>query len=173
MLGVSHGFCERIDFSGHQGTGAGNGREFSNARCGGLGAVRGTEGVVHKHITERRILFREFRIVFLFTLVRAAVFKHHHFARLHTNAVKIVFHKADGLPHELTHTHSHAGQAVFGLEFPFGGTPEVAHDEHGGAGVKRKADCRDARHKARFVGNTAFIVSRHIKVTADQNTFAV
>ncbi|CFP63261.1 Uncharacterised protein [Bordetella pertussis] len=61
---------------------------------GGLGAVRGAEGVVDVHIAQRRHLARQAFVVLFLAHVAAAVLQQHDFARLDGNAVDPVGHQA-------------------------------------------------------------------------------
>ena len=173
MFGVLHGLRQRIDFRRHEGPCARHLRQPGDTFRGSLRAVRGAERVVHEHVAERRVLLCEFRVVFLFALIAAAVFKHHHFARLHLDAVQVVFDESDRQPHQLAHAHRHARQRIFRTAFAFRRAPQVAHHEHRSAAVHRKPHRRHACNETRFIRNTAFFIARNIQIAADQHTAAV
>ena len=173
MLSFLHGLREGVDFSGHQGAGAGHFRQARHAFRRSLRAVRGAEGVVHKDVAERGILLRELGIVLLLALVAAAVLEHHDFARGHLDAVKVVLHETDRSAHQLAHAHGNPRQRILRTAFALGRAAKVAHEKHRGAAVQGKAHGGNARHEAGFVRDAAFFIAGNVEIAANEDAASV
>ena len=93
-LRVRERAAQGVQLGGQQRPGAGDLRELRDAVGGGLGAVRGAEGVVGVHVAQRGHPARERLVVLLLALVEAAVLEQHDLAGLHVDAVHPVAHAA-------------------------------------------------------------------------------
>lgn len=69
-------------------------------------------------------------VILLLTLVAAAVFEQHHFARSHLNTFSPVAQEGHRSTQQLAQAFSDRSQGVFGAQLPFGGATQVAghHD---------------------------------------------
>ncbi|MEZ4507349.1 MAG: hypothetical protein R2848_16230 [Thermomicrobiales bacterium] len=78
--GVVHERAQGLDLSRHQVASVG-GKMLGNACGGGMSPVRGSKGVVHIEIAERRKLARQSIVVLLFARFETNVFEQQHIAR--------------------------------------------------------------------------------------------
>ena len=83
MLGITHGHAKVIELFFHQITRGALLDELGDALGGGVGAVCGAERVVDVNIGDACELFRKFRVVFFFLLVKPEVFKEQDVAVVH------------------------------------------------------------------------------------------
>ena len=172
MTGLLDGLREGVDFSSHQGAGAGDVSVAGDADRGSLGAVGRAEGVVDIDVAEGGVLLREFVVTLLFANVAAAVFEHHDMAGPDLDAINPVGDERHVATQKLAHAAGNAREAVGRRHGAFRRTAEVAHHHHGGTGVKRGADGGNAGHKTGFVGNAAVFIVRRVEVAADQDALA-
>ena len=95
--GMRQGLLQRVQFPLQQRPGAGDRREPANTVGGGLGPVRGAEGVHDEDVTQGRVGPGQLFAIFLFTRIEAHVFQHGDFAIGQRDAPAPVRHQADRL----------------------------------------------------------------------------
>ena len=135
--------------------------------------MRGTKSVVHKHIAQCSHFLRQASVVFLFTFVDAAVFKQHHFARSDLHAVDPIGLQPNGQPQQFAQALGHGCQAVFGFEFTFGRSPQVAGNHDGGAGIQSHANGRNAGAHTGVFGDLVLIVEWNVQVSTNEHALAL
>ena len=138
---------------------------------GGLGAVGGTESVVHIHVTQRRQFLREGIAVFFLANIHAAIFQQHHSTGCHGHAIEPIGDQRHIALQQFTHAPGDRCQRIFGFELAFGGATQVGSDHHGRASVECQLNRRQRGANACVVGDVTGVILRHIQVGADKNTF--
>jgi hypothetical protein len=172
-FGLRQGLGDGVDLGRQQRPGAGGLRVLGDAVGGGLGAVRGAEGVVHEDVAQLRHLLRQLGLVLLLALVQAAVLQQHHLAGLDGHAVDPVGLQAHRTAEQLGHARRHRGQRVLRLELALGGAAQVRGDHHRRAGLQALADGRQRGADAGVLGDVAGVVLRHVEVGADEDALTL
>lgn len=169
--GREQGLGERVQFGHEQRATGGDGGEADDAMGGGLGAVRGAEGVHDEDVAEGGILFGERFVVLAFADVHAAIFEQDDGAGGNVDAVDPVAHERDLDAEQLGEAQGHGGKRFGFAPDAFGGAAEVRGDHDGGAlfqcELQRRQRCGDA-----LFGGDAAILDRYVEVLADQHALA-
>ena len=137
-----------------------------------LGAVRGAKGVVHVDVAQCGHLARQGFVVFLLTLVDAAVLEQNHLAGQHVHTTDPVGHQRHVAAEQLAQAFGHRCQRILGFELALGGAAQVARDHHGRTGVQSHLDAGHAGADACVFSDAAVIGLRHVQVGADEHAFA-
>ena len=172
MRRTAQGLAKRIQFGRHQRARTGHCSEFRHALRGGFGTMRGAERIVDVDIAERRHLFGQRFVVFLFALVEAAVLEQYDFAGGDIKtAVDPIADHSHRLAQLCGHDLGHRLERVFLGIHAFFGTAQVRSHHYLGTGLEAELDgrhrCRDAG-----IGGDLAILDRNVEVGADEDAFA-
>jgi len=172
-LGGFQGAGQGVQFGGEEEAGTGHGGELGDAVGGGFRPVGGAEGVIHIDVAELGHFFRQLVVVFLFSLVQAAVFQEHHFPGLDLEmAFHPVIHQGHLAAQQLGQPLGDGGHGVFRLGLAFRGAAQVGGDHHRRALFQAVADGGQGSPDAGVFRDPAGFILGHVEVGADENPFA-
>ena len=108
----------------------------------GLGAVRRAECVIHVNVAQRGHAFRELGIVFLLTLVEAAILQQYDAAGRNAHPVEPIALQWYIPLQQLGQASGDRRQRFFLVELAFGRASQMGHEQHAGTLGERIFDPR-------------------------------
>ena len=142
-----------------------------------MGAVGGTEGVVHVNVGQSGELLGEGGVVLFFLSEETHVLQQHDVAVAHGTdlgfgvGADAAVGLGDGLAQQLAQTCGHGGEA-HGVVHLTLGTAEVGREDHLGALADQVVDRGQGGADAGVVGDGTGIVQGHIEVNPHEDAFA-
>ena len=133
----------------------------------------GAKGIVDEDVAQLGHFLGQLGLVLLFAHVHAAVLQQHHLAGGNLHAVHPVGNQRHFAAQQLRQALRHSDQRVGGLEFAFGGAPQVAGHHHGSTRLQCHLNGRHRGAHARVFGDFTGVAQRYVQIRTDENALAL